>query len=220
MKKLIVSILMLAPLASFAQNTWEVPTVQKSEKTQRKALFEGKKKTIDAKYLAGAVPEVDGKVTFTLDLDVAGKSADEIYNKVFNVLQEMTTEENQIKELADKSKIAVVNKAEHTIAAKYKEWLVFRNSALSLDRTVFNYTIIAKATDGHLNLTLSRISYQYEFERNDAEGMSVSAEEWISDKAALNKKKTGLLKYTKKFRIKTIDRKDNIFETISNALRQ
>lgn len=220
MKKLIVSILMLAPLASFAQNTWEVPTVQKSEKTQRKALFEGKKKTIDAKYLAGAVPEVDGKVTFTLDLDVAGKSADEIYNKVFNVLQEMTTEENQIKELADKSKIAVVNKTEHTIAAKYKEWLVFRNSALSLDRTVFNYTIIAKATDGHLNLTLSRISYQYEFERNDAEGMSVSAEEWISDKAALNKKKTGLLKYTKKFRIKTIDRKDNIFETISNALRQ
>lgn len=220
MKKLIVSILMLAPLASFAQNTWEVPTVQKSEKTQRKALFEGKKKTIDAKYLAGAVPEVDGRVTFTLDLDVAGKSADEIYNKVFNVLQEMTTEENQIKELADKSKIAVVNKTEHTIAAKYKEWLVFRNSALSLDRTVFNYTIIAKATDGHLNLTLSRISYQYEFERNDAEGMSVSAEEWISDKAALNKKKTGLLKYTKKFRIKTIDRKDNIFETISNALRQ
>lgn len=220
MKKLIVSILMLAPLASFAQNTWEVPTVQKSEKTQRKALFEGKKKTIDAKYLAGAVPEVDGRVTFTLDLDVAGKSADEIYNKVFNVLQKMTTEENQIKELADKSKIAVVNKAEHTIAAKYKEWLVFRNSALSLDRTVFNYTIIAKATDGHLNLTLSRISYQYEFERNDAEGMSVSAEEWISDKAALNKKKTGLLKYTKKFRIKTIDRKDNIFETISNALRQ
>lgn len=220
MKKLIVSILMLAPLASFAQNTWEVPTVQKSEKTQRKALFEGKKKTIDAKYLAGAVPEVDGKVTFTLDLDVAGKSADEIYNKVFSVLQEMTTEDNQVKEVADKSKIAVVNKAEHTIAAKYKEWLVFRNSALSLDRTVFNYTIIAKATDGHLNLTLSRISYQYEFERNDAEGMSVSAEEWISDKAALNKKKTGLLKYTKKFRIKTIDRKDNIFETISNALRQ
>lgn len=220
MKKLIVSILMLAPLASFAQNTWEVPTTEKKETTQRKALFEGKKKNIDAKYLAGAVPEVDGRVTFTLDLDVAGKSADEIYNKVFNVLQEMTTEENQIKELADKSKIAVVNKAEHTIAAKYKEWLVFRNSALSLDRTVFNYTIIAKATDGHLNLTLSRISYQYEFERNDAEGMSVSAEEWISDKAALNKKKTGLLKYTKKFRIKTIDRKDNIFETISNALRQ
>lgn len=220
MKKLIVSILMLAPLASFAQNTWEVPTTEKKETTQRKALFEGKKKNIDAKYLAGAVPEVDGRVTFTLDLDVAGKSADEIYNKVFNVLQEMTTEENQIKELTDKSKIAVVNKAEHTIAAKYKEWLVFRNSALSLDRTVFNYTIIAKATDGHLNLTLSRISYQYEFERNDAEGMSVSAEEWISDKAALNKKKTGLLKYTKKFRIKTIDRKDNIFETISNALRQ
>lgn len=220
MKKLIISILMLAPLASFAQNTWEVPNAQKSEKTQKKALFETKKNTIDKKYLAGAVPEVDGKVTFTLDLDVAGKSANEIYDKVYAVLQEMTTEDNQLKDVVDKSKIAVVNKAEHTIAAKYKEWLVFKNSALSLDRTVFCYTIIAKATDGHLNLTLSRISYQYELDRNDTEGMNVSAEDWISDKAALTKKKTGLLKYTKKFRIKTIDRKDNIFETVTNALRQ
>ena len=36
---------------------------------------------------------------------------------------------------------------------------------------------------------------------------------------ALNKKKTGLNRMSAKFRIKTIDRKDNIFDTISNALR-
>ena len=220
MKKTIIAIMMLAPLAGSAQNTWEVPAPSNTETTQKKALFEKRKKTVDAKYLAGAVPVVDGKVTFTLDLDVDGKSAEERYAKVYDVLQQMTTDDNQLTELADKSKIALVNKAEHSIAAKYKEWLVFRNSALSLDRTVFCYTILAKATDGHLNLTLSRISYQYEMERTDTEGMNVTAEEWITDEEALNKKKNGLQKYSGKFRIKTIDRKDNIFDKISNALRQ
>lgn len=219
MKKSIIALLMLAPMAAMAQNTWEVPSAQQTEQVQKKALFEKKKKTIDKKYLAGAVPVVDGKVTFTLDKDFAGKSADEIYGIVYSFLEKMTQQSNQVQNIDDKSKIALINKGEHTITAKFKEWLVFKNTALALDRTVFSYTIIAKATDGHLNLTLSRISYQYEMDRTDIEGMNVTAEEWITDEEALNKKKTGLNRMSAKFRIKTIDRKDNIFETISNALR-
>ena len=219
MKKSIIALLMLAPMAAMAQNTWEVPSAQQTEQVQKKALFEKKKKTIDKKYLAGAVPVVGGKVTFTLDKDVAGKSADEIYGIVYSFLEKMTQQSNQVQNIDDKSKIALINKGEHTIAAKLKEWLVFKNTALALDRTVFSYTIIAKATDGHLNLTLSRISYQYEMDRTDTEGMNVTAEEWITDEEALNKKKTGLNRMSAKFRIKTIDRKDNIFDTISNALR-
>ena len=169
MKKTIIAIMLLCPTLSFAQNTWEVPT-QKTEvrdTTKRKALFETKKKVEDPKYLSGAVPVVDGKVTFTLDMDVKGKTAQEIYDILYGVLDNMTKEENQFKE----SKIAIVNKGEHTIAARYKEWLVFRNSALSLDRTVFNYTIIAQATDGHVNVKLFRISYQYELERGINDGI-------------------------------------------------
>ena len=217
MKKTIIAIMLLCPTLSFAQNTWEVPT-QKTEvrdTTKRKALFETKKKVEDPKYLSGAVPVVDGKVTFTLDMDVKGKTAQEIYDSLDGVLDNMTKEENQFKE----SKIAIVNKGEHTIAARYKEWLVFRNSALSLDRTVFNYTIIAQATDGHVNVKLFRISYQYELERGINDGIEVVAEEWITDEQGLNKKKDKLAKYSGKFRKKTIDRKDNIFETITNALR-
>ena len=165
------------------------------------------------------MPVVDGKVTFTLDKDVAGKSADEIYGIVYSFLEKMTQQSNQVQNINDKSRIALINKSEHTIVAKFKEWLVFKNTALALDRTVFSYTIIAKATDGHLNLTLSRISYQYEMDRTDTEGMNVTAEEWITDEEALNKKETGLNRMSAKFRIKTIDRKDNIFDTISNALR-
>ena len=219
MKKSIIALLLLAPMATMAQNTWEIPTAQQTEQVKKKALFEKKRKTIDKKYLAGAVPVVDGKVTFTLDQDFAGKSANEIYDIVYSILEKMTQQSNQVDNLQDKSKIALINKSEHTIAAKFKEWLVFKNTALALDRTVFSYTIIAKATDGHLNLTLSHISYQYEMERTDVEGINVTAEEWITDQEALNKKKTGLNRISAKFRIKTIDRKDNIFETISNALR-
>ena len=217
MKKTIIAIMLLCPTLSFAQNTWEVPT-QKTEvrdTTKRKALFETKKKVEDPKYLSGAVPVVDGKVTFTLDMDVKGKTAQEIYDILYGVLDNMTKKKKQIKE----SKIAIVNKGEHTIAARYKEWLVFRNSALSLDRTVFNYTIIAQATDGHVNVKLFRISYQYELERGINDGIEVVAEEWITDEQGLNKKKDKLAKYSGKFRKKTIDRKDNIFETITNALR-
>ena len=49
--------------------------------------------------------------------------------------------------------------------------------------------------------------------------MSVKADEWITDKYALNKKKTKLLKGSGKFRRKTIDRKDNIFGKICKALQ-
>ena len=45
------------------------------------------------------------------------------------------------------------------------------------------------------------------------------AEEWITDENALNKKKDNLSKYSGKFRRKTIDRKDNIFETLLEALK-
>ena len=79
----------------------------------------------------------------------------------------------------------------------------------------------------HLNIKKTLVSYH---EHNKAErgaflisqlkeGKNVTAEEWITDEEALNKKKTGLNRMSAKFRIKTIDRKDNIFETISNALR-
>ena len=218
MKKVIIALLALMPLACMAQNTWEAPSVDstqiKAEQAQ-KAKAEAQKKLENAKYLAGAVPEIDGKVVFTLDRDVPGKTADQIYSAVYAALQALTQEQCEF----PSSKISVVNKGEHTIAARYKEWLVFQSTFLSLDRTVFNYTIIATATDGHIHCTLERISYQYEMDRGDTEGMSVKADEWITDKYALNKKKTKLLKGSGKFRRKTIDRKDNIFGKICKALQ-
>ena len=200
-----------------AQNVWEKPqtTAPQKETTKKKSLFESNKKAVDPKYLAGAVPVVDGKVTFTLDKDIPGKSAQEIYDIVFATLEKMTKEENQFKT----SQVAIVNKQDHIIGARFKEWLVFQNTFLSLDRTIFNYTVIATCTNEHLNVTISRISYAYEMDRGVNDGMEMRAEEWITDENALNKKKDNLSKYSGKFRRKTIDRKDNIFETLLEALK-
>lgn len=215
MKKLIVALLALCPIVGMAQkNVWEIP-----DQPQQQVVKKETKKatpTVDKKYLAGAVPEVNGEVVFTLDKDVPGMSADSIYSKVDVISQ--IVEEGKSQDLQPAGRIAAVNKSEHTIAARLKEWLVFSSNFISLDRTVFNYTLVAQATDGHIHVTLDRISYAYEMDRKDTEGLKVKAEEWITDQYALNKKGTKLSRISGKFRRKTIDRKDNIFERIDAAL--
>lgn len=216
MKKLIVALLALCPTLGMAQkNVWEIP-----DRPQQQTIKKETKKvtpTIDKKYLAGAVPEVNGEVVFTLDKDVPGMSADSIYNKVYAVVSQIV-EEGKSSDLQPAGRIAAVNRGEHSIAARLKEWLVFSSNFISLDRTVFNYTLVAHATDGHIHVTLDRISYAYEMGRKDTEGMKVKAEEWITDKYALNKKGNKLSRISGKFRCKTIDRKDNIFQRIDAAL--
>ncbi len=222
MKKLIIALFACLPLASMAQNTWEIPETEQQQQKVRKEKKQKEEKVRqakeiapeDVKYIVNAVPEVDGKVVFTLDKDVPGMSADDIYQKVYEAIAGITKEENQF----PTSKIAVVNKGQHTIAARLKEWLVFSASFISIDRTIFNYTLIAKASDGHINVTLERISYEYETERGTDKGMNMKAEEWITDNKSLNKSGNKLVKVNGKFRRKTIDRKDNIFGRICSAL--
>lgn len=219
MKKLIIAILACLPMWVMAQdNVWEIPDDQPQNEVNVKKEKPAKpKKTENPKYLAGAVPEVDGKVVFTLDKDVPGMSAEDIYNKAYSVIQQVV-EESKDKEITPESRIAAVNKTEHTIAARINEWLVFSSKFLSLDRTRFNYTLVAHATDGHIKVTMERLSYAYEVGRDNGSGLKIKAEDWITDKEALNKKKTKLLNGSNKFRRKTIDRKDNIFGRICKAL--
>lgn len=216
MKKLIAFALALVPMLGMAQsNVWEIP-----DQPQQQAKVVKKKEAVpkvDPKYLAGAVPEVNGEVVFTLDKDVPGMSADSIYDKVYAVISEIV-DEGKGSGLQPQARIAAVNKAEHTIAARVKEWLVFTSNFISLDRTEFNYTLIARAKDWHVSVKMERISYAYEMNRKDAAGMKEKAEDWITDKHALNKKQTKLSPLSGKFRRKTIDRKDNIFQRVCQAL--
>lgn len=191
---------------------WTRPPFSKKAHETPKALLLNDKN--DKKYLIGAVPTShEGKVIFTLKLLIPNRTAQEIYNIVYNQLNLLTEEENQF----DESSIALVNPHKHVIAAKFKEWLVFSNNFLSLDRAILNYTIIAKCGDENLSMTLERISYEYEAGRPS--GFKSKAEDIITDKEALNKKGNKLNRLTGKFRRKTIDRKDQIFDTIKVAFK-
>lgn len=204
MKKFIIAVLFAMPIAATAQNTWEMP--------EEDEVTENAKVNPDAKYLAGAVPTVDGKVVFSTTLDAPGKSAGEIYAILKKYMLRMTKEKNQF----ETSSLSVQDSVSHTLAGVYQEWLVFKNSSLSLDRTRFKYTLIADCKDGKANVTISRISYLYEEERSP---QKFTAEEWITDENALRKNKQKLLPVSGKFRRKTVDRKDYLFNKMQNLLK-
>ena len=172
----------------------------------------------DYKYLKpGAMPEQDGNVVFTLDLDVPALSAQQVYDRMYVALDTIANQECQIQDERSNNGVVLVNKKEHSIVAQYHEWMTFKKNLVVLDRTRLNYTVIAKCTDGHLHLTLERMTFLYEQGRPTE--MRTSAEEWISDKEAINKKGTKLLPGSAKFRRSTIDRKDELFELITKMVK-
>lgn len=205
MKKLIVTILALMPLTMWAQdNTWELPEQEQEE-------VKAEKENPDQKYLLGAVPVVDGKVVFNKTIEAPGKSASQIYGILKQYMEKLTKESNQIH-----SQLIVADDSKHELGGSYEEWLVFKKTLLQLDQTRFLYVLEANCSDGKADVTLSRIRYLYDENRNPEH---LKAEDWITDKEAVNKKGTKLLPITGKFRRKTIDRKDFLFNKFETLLK-
>lgn len=214
MRKIIFAIVVCLPMMTFAQNVWERPDVEnKTEQSEPVKKVKDVGPNPDAPYLAGAVTEKDGNVQWTLDLDLPGRDAQSIYDTMLNFLTALTKEENQL----EGSTVALVNKQDHIIVATIREWLVFKDNFLSLDRTKFFFTLMANCQDGHLTVDMNRVSFRYQ-EKSDRETV-FKAEEWISDKYALNKSKTKLYKGSGKFRRKSVDRKEYLFNAIKNLFK-
>ena len=202
MRQLIIALLIALPVAVAAQeNEWE--------KQEQKAQTAN----TDAKYLAGAVPEVDGHVMFSTTVQVPGKTAEQIYERALQLMTELTKTSNQL----EQSRIAYTNAETHQIVGSYQEWLVFKNKPLNLDRTRMLYQLVADCRDGEMDLKMMRIVYLYDEERNPT---TYKAEEWINDKYGLNKKQTKLARVSGKFRRKTIDRKDYLFENLGEMVKK
>ena len=197
---------------------WAVPVTvaakpKEAAKTATK-LPNGTTAKVDLKYLAGAITYNDeNKIEFTLDTDANGKTAKQIYDIVLKYMSELTQNEQNIA-----SRVALVNDVEHIIANTMDEWLVFSQSFISLDRSEFKYQLVARISDNHLNLSLGRITYNYEEGRST--GFKEPAEEVISDKIALTRKQNDLAKIFGKFRKCTIDRKDQIFADLTALVKQ
>ena len=197
-----MALLMLMPLIATAQdNTWERIETEPVQKDNP-----------DAKYLVpNAVPEIDGKVCWEQTIEAPGKSAKEIYNILLAQLTKMTEEPNQI----ENSIVAVKDSVKFELGAVFHEWLVFKNATFSLDQTQFNYQILIWCKNGEADVKMTRITYDYDVDRTP---QHYDAETWITDKYAVNKKGTKLYPRSGKFRRKTIDRVQEIFEGFMDAL--
>lgn len=159
-------------------------------------------------YLAGAVPEVDGKVVFTKTVkvkddisraalfDLMNKWAEEKYNKQNN--EEGLT-----------NRILLVNPEQSDIACGGEQYLVFKRNAFILDRAKMSYQLILDVDQGQCDVTIRSIRYDY----SDYKG-TVPAEEIITDEVALNKAGNKLNRHYDKFRIQTIDSLNAIFTDI------
>ena len=199
MKKLMTALLLCLPIMLSAQdNTWERTQVQTQQNT-------------DQKYLAGAVPVVNGKVCFTTTISAPGKSSRQIYDIMLAQLTELVQEEGQY----ENSRISLQDTTTMQLVAGLQEQLVFKRQPLSFDYTRMMYSLLVECSNGEAKVTMSRIHYLYDEERDP---QAYVAEEWITDRWALNKKQDKLARISGKFRRKTIDRKDYLFEKFTNAL--
>jgi|GEM_PF-135661 len=225
MKKIFTLILAFFPLCNLmAQSEWELPnssvptektTKTKTKKENTSIAKEDNSKVVEIKeedkpYLEGAVPEVEGKIVFSRTINIPNKNASEIYDKTYQYLEQFTKSNTSL----PGSRIVIVNKKQHIIAATINEWLVFSNNFFSIDRAQFFYTLIATCKDNELLINVERIKYKYEIGRPSE--LKTTAEELISDKVALSKDKTKVKKAEKKFRYKTIDRVKEIMDNIQS----
>lgn len=175
--------------------TW---TAQAQEKKEEKN---------DSYYLAGAVPEVDGKVVFKKEFQIPGMNQNDIFNRVEIWMKD------RLKKNQNNSRIVYTDKVKGQIVGIGQEWIVFRSSALSLDRTEINYQLTASCYPEKCVLEIEKIRFEY---REGEE--KYTAEEWITDKYALNKSKTKLVRGLAKWRRKTVDFADNMGEELATAL--
>ena len=171
----------------------------------------------DPKYLLGAVPEVEGVVTFQKNFSVTEKNEQQIYD----ILLAYITDSIAGKAIHDKerpyTRIISEEKENGTIVARIEEYMIFHKMFLSLDRTRFRYLLSANVKGQKVSLTITQISYYYNEDQEGKNGVYYKAEEWITDKEAVNKAGTKLYPRSGKFRYKTVDRVQNIFVGFMNV---
>ena len=202
MKKIILILLLLMPVMAMAQKVKEDKNAPK--------------------YLKGAVPVENGIVTFQKSFRVPGQSDTQLYeNMLFYVKDNLV-----VKGIEDAwTRMLSEGKEDGVIAARVEEWMVFSKKFLSLDQTRLRYQINVTTGQGKVNITVTQISYLYgeEWEENKPTGKGgeiYRAEEWITDEHALNKKGTKVLSGSGKFRRKTIDRMNEIFENAMDMFEE
>lgn len=163
----------------------------------------------DDRYLAGAVPEEGGKVVFTKEISNPSLTQDCMYDSLHAWARTFFSGEG--------CRLVYLDKDEGSIAAVGEEYLVFQNTTLSLDRAMMDYRVTIECRDHMATVKLAGIRYEYHVSYQK-EPEKYTAEKWITDKYALNKKRNKLNRSNGKFRRKTVDFVDDMFQSIDAAL--
>ncbi len=192
MKKIICLLLACLPLFAVAQNN-------KGDKN-------------NPKYLSGAIT-LDNKnnVTFIKEVQIPSKSKETLFIEVLEWSKKRFQPQKDMN-----ARVLYTSPEKGIIAASGEEYLVFHSNAISLDRTRIYYQLAFFISDGKCKMEMNKIHYLYDENRDG--GQRYKAEEWITDDIALNRKKTKLSPISGKFRRKTIDLKDELFESVINVL--
>ena len=154
MKKILLLLMLLLPMVSMAQR--------------------GRNDNNQSRYLAGAVPMVNGYVQFDKTYYIKGK---------------------------DKA----------TLMAELRDY-VQKELVYGEDQ------LVLQVEDGKFSATMRRLHYRYDPEITAGEfDEDRRAEQWITDDAALTKNGTKLQRVSGKFRVFTIDRKNEVFRGLAKA---
>lgn len=172
----------------------------------------------DPKYLLGAVPEVDGIVTFQKNFSVTDKSEEQIYDIVAAYVRNTLVGSAIQFPQSEYTRIISEEKENGTLVARVDEYMTFTHVFLNLDRTRFRYLFSVSVKGQKVHLVLTQISYYYNEDVDGKNGIPYKAEEWITDKLAVNKKGTRLYPRSGKFRRMTVDRVEEIFNGLMDAL--
>lgn len=171
---------------------------------------------VESKYLNGAVPMVNGTVAFCKSFEVPGKTTEEIRQNIYNIIQDSLVAKSIP---GIRTRIISDGKSNASVVAKIEEYMIFKKKPFSLDRTRFRYQVSAEIDGNKVNLMITQLSYYYNEDMEGNNGTTYKAEEWISDKEAVNKSGTKLYPRSGKFRIKTINRVEYIFNIIENTFK-
>lgn len=150
----------------------------------------------------GVIPVVNGKVTFEETIPADGYTTEQIKE----IIDEWTRE-RFVKPTVISSK-QFNGETPNTAIIRSEEYITFKSTAFVLERARIYYYLTLTAYDGYCTFNLSRITYWYDDE-DEKGGLRMIAEEWITDKNAINKKGV-LKKFEGKFRRRTIELKEKL----------
>lgn len=158
-------------------------------------------------YLVGAVPEKEGKVVFSREFSIPGMTKQQVYDRMLKWMETRLKENDNAA-----SRIVFQNPEKGVIAGRGEQWLLFRSTALSLDRAWMTYQLTVECKPEFCTVLVEKIRYTYR------EDERYNADEWINDEFALNKTKTKIIRGVSKWRIKTVDFANDVFKSAALAL--